>query len=136
MSTLFDLTINLNPSADYRRLSVILTLCGVFGLVYADPPKTILVLLICGMIKSLYQVFKDPSPHPNVCTLKFQQQKWIIQRRDGRESEYEKVHICVDTGLFVLLHFSGANRPCFVVIFYDQMSHTALRTLHILHTIL
>ncbi|PJD93880.1 MAG: hypothetical protein CK424_01080 [Legionella sp.] len=94
------------------------------------------MILIIGMTSALYQIFKHASPHPKIQILKFQQEQWIIQLHDGQQCIYEKFHICVDTGLFVLLHFSTKKRSRFVVVFYDQLSQTALRTIRILQTIL
>ena len=75
-------------------------------------------------------------PHPELQRLVFERGKWIISFR-VKILTYDKIQICVDTGLFLLLHFSGPHehKSCWLVLFYDQLSPEELRHLYVAETI-
>ncbi len=136
MSCLSELIITVRPSLNYRRLAWVLTGCAMVSLYVSSVPLLLAVILNLGMGWALWQMMRCPMPHPGLRTICFQKKKWVLDFGDNC-CTYEHIHICLDTGLFLLCHFSCTQSPArrFLVVFYDQLSHDELRGLNIIHTI-
>ncbi len=134
MSHIFDLSIPIKFSPDYRRLVWVLTVCAGCSMYYARPMWIIGVILSVSMVWTLTQVIQCPRPHPKLQTLAFQQGKWALSFQNKRWV-YDQMTIGADTGFFLLLHFSGAPASRWMVIFYDQMSTLDLRKLNMIHKV-
>lgn len=135
MSHLSALSITVHPSIDYRRLVWILTGIAIIGLYYAATPWWLDGLLWVGMFWAVWHVLRCPRPHPDLQTIQFQQAKWHLISNE-EDLIYETIQICLDTGFFVLIHFSGSafNPSRFIVLFYDQIPQYELRMLFVLNS--
>lgn len=136
MSRLSDLFITIQRSPDYRRLAWILTGWAIACVYYVHFPLLLGLTLVGSMLSALWHITQVPMPHLGLQTLAFQRGKWIISF-GAKTSTYDKIQICVDTGLFLLLHFSGSqeHKSRWLVLFYDQLSPEELRHLYVAETI-
>lgn len=136
MLLLYDLTIDLNSSTDYRRLSILLSLLTLISLYVATLPASLWLILSFGVLIALWPILKMSKPHPKLQQVALHEKQWILRFCDGSSVRYERLKICVDTGFFLGLHFSGINKPRLIAVFYDQISLDELRQLNRLYAIL
>lgn len=136
MSLISDLNIILLPSRDYRCLAWILTGWAIAGLYYAHLPWILALGLSLGMSWGLWQITCCSMPQSGLQSIAFQRNKWILSFRDKTE-EYDQIRIGADSGFFMLAQFSNSQQHTsrWLVIFFDQLSKTALRSLNILERV-
>lgn len=130
MSLLSDLYIPILPSRDFRRLIWVLTGVAYVCLWYANLSWWLNLGLGMYLTKPL---FKCSSPYPTLKFLAFNQQKWTLNFQTKKES-YSQLQISADTGFFILCRFSDkqSKQKRWLVIFYDQITQEARRSLYIL----
>lgn len=133
MSHLSELSITVHLSRDYRRLVWMLMGIAMLGLYYAATPWWLDGMLCCGMFWAVWDVQYCSMPHSDLQTIHFRQAGWHLIGND-KEHAYATIQICLDTGFFILIHFSGSvvASARFVVLFYDQISQHELRMIHVL----
>ena len=132
LSPLFNLRIQFEASRDYVKLSVILTVFAVAALAYVHYTLIDLTIAVLALGYSLIQIIRCERPHPSIDTLSFQQGHWLLTTRDEHETRYSNLHICVDTGLFMLLKLSDINDHKHLILFYDQIPKEVRRMLHVI----
>ena len=136
MSPLYELKIGILSSSKYRHVVWLLTGCACISMYVAELPCFIRLVLLIGMLWTLYQLAVCPRPHPRLQAITYQHKKWALEFID-RHLVYDNLSIALDTGLFLLLYFyqSQSTSKQWIVMFYDQLSPSELRQLNIIHTI-
>lgn len=135
MLHLFDLTITVHRSSDFRRLGLIATAFSCFVLCYSDAPIILVALLVSALLCSLWSMMKTSRPHPLLSTIGYHRGQWVLGYSDGSRGVYKSIRVCVNTGFFGVFRFEGERYSRVIVLFYDQLSREERRQIIILHEI-
>lgn len=94
-----------------------------------------LMVVCCILSWPMLIILRNRMPHPDLHKLSYHRQFWLLHTRNGQEIKYEKIQIRLDTGFFMLIALRGINRRRTVVVFYDQITKSECRMLHIIEKI-
>ena len=130
--TLSNLLFNLNTSKDYVRLTILwhFLALGGFCLEISSWLLRILAAVVLGL--ALIRALLDSKPHPELRAFAYKENRFGIIHKNGQEKVYQRLHICVNAVLFTLLRFKGGAGCRYVVLFHDQLSTEALKTLYVI----
>ena len=124
--------IPLGQSNDYKRLTCILHAIAWWAMVYAAPSTIILVMGSACLCVYLFTMLRCGRPAPSLVSVDYRANQWHLMHKTGRVRLYEKAHIRLDAGLFILLTFTGPDTKQDLVIFNDQLCQDTRRSLIIL----
>ena len=94
------------------------------------------MILIYGLFFVLFinmvQIVRKPNPLRLYSQLTGHKTYWVLHLWSGGTIQYEKVRICFDGGLFIVLQLSADGLKKKLLIFKDQLSTSQHRLLHVI----
>ena len=132
MLLLSDITITLNKSNDYLKLTILIYAGAIWVLWLSALPLILKCLITLILLIILLQLWRGAIPFPSFTQISYQAGLWQLLGRDGQEYKFEQAFISFEGGLFFLLTFTGNSARKTIVVFSDQIATSQSRCLWLL----
>lgn len=114
----------------YTRFALTLYLFTITVLFYSSVMLIFKVSAVILLTFNLFQIIRNPFPHPDYLALSYDGTNWILQTNKD-SLIYENACVLVNSGLFILLELNIAKQKKMIVIFSDQFSNDDKRLIRI-----
>lgn len=122
MSPLSNITVIINPSRDYLKLTLLTY--GIAAFAWWQSAWSLITLItISGILFLLLRSAPFFNNSLSVYSkLSYQSGEWILHHANGQQIKYERMSICFDAGFFFILSLTGAH-GCRknITLFADQI---------------
>lgn len=91
-----------------------------------------IIMMITVLAFLMVRILKQPVPVPRYTHLCYRVNHWLLYSTTGQHSQYDRIYICFDGGLFKVLALCDDNTQKKLLIFNDQLTLFQLRALNII----
>jgi hypothetical protein len=116
----------------YVRIAGLIHIFAAVVLLHSSLSMILMYGLFFVLFINIVQIVRKPNPLHLYSQLTGHKTHWILHRWSGDTIRYEKVRICFDGGLFIVLQLSADGLKKKLLIFKDQLSTSQHRMLHVI----